>query len=211
MIERFDIPELKNTFIGAWMMSDDVTKPIVDFWNNSKVNSRATPGSTGFKGRINNKKKDSMEVAIHPNDSGGPWKAYKDALTACVDDYRLNQYPDANKVEPFELIERYNLQWYPPSGGFYVEHCENTGSKNSVYRHLVFMTYLNNVPDGGTKFKYQGVTTPALTGLTLVWPAGFTHTHSGQISKDHAKLILTGWISFKEIYNEFGGVKNDNI
>jgi|TARA_R110002074_G_scaffold260_1_gene1268 hypothetical protein len=211
VIERFDMPELKDSFIGAWMMSDEITEPIVNFWSNPEVNSRATPGALGAKSTRNKYRKDSMEVAIHPDDYSGPWKKYRNALGRCVDDYRLKQYPDANEVEPFAVVERFNLQWYPPGGGFFVEHCENTGSKNSVYRHLVFMTYLNNVPDGGTKFKYQGVTTPALTGLTLVWPAGFTHTHSGQISKDHAKLILTGWISFKEIYNEFGGVKNDNI
>ena len=162
MIERFDMPELKDSFIGAWMMSDEITEPIVNFWSNPEVNSRATPGALGAKSTRNKYRKDSMEVAIHPDDYSGPWKKYRNALGRCVDDYRLKQYPDANEVEPFAVVERFNLQWYPPGGGFFVEHCENTGSKNSVYRHLVFMTYLNNVPDGGTKFKYQGVKTKCL-------------------------------------------------
>ena len=145
MIERFDMPELKDSFIGAWMMSDEITEPIVNFWSNPEVNSRATPGALGAKSTRNKYRKDSMEVAIHPDDYSGPWKKYRNALGRCVDDYRLKQYPDANEVEPFAVVERFNLQWYPPGGGFFVEHCENTGSKNSVYRHLVFMTYLNNV------------------------------------------------------------------
>ena len=36
------------------------------------------------------------------------------------------------------------------------------------------MTYLNDVPDGGTHFKYQELTAPAKKGLTLIWPTDFT-------------------------------------
>ena len=62
------------------------------------------------------------------------------------------------------------------------------------------MTYLNNVPDGGTKFKYQGVTTPALTGLTLVWPAGFTHTHKGRKPISNDKYVVNTWITQKNLF-----------
>ena len=33
-------------------------------------------------------------------------------------------------------------------------------------------------------------------GLTLIWPAGWTHNHRGRISKDKEKYIITGWFSF---------------
>ena len=57
------------------------------------------------------------------------------------------------------------------------------------------MTYLNDVPDGGTMFKYQKIITPAKKGSTVIWPAGFTHTHKGQISHTKEKFIVTGWWS----------------
>ena len=58
------------------------------------------------------------------------------------------------------------------------------------------MTYLNTVPDAGTQFKYQQLTTPAEKGLTLIWPPDFSHTHKGQISKKEEKFIITGWLGF---------------
>ena len=58
------------------------------------------------------------------------------------------------------------------------------------------MTYLNTVPDAGTHFKYQDITTPAEKGLTLIWPPDFTHTHKGEISEKEEKYIITGWLGF---------------
>ena len=53
------------------------------------------------------------------------------------------------------------------------------------------MTYLNDVPDGGTHFKYQDLTTPAEKGLTiLIWPTDFSHTHKGQITLTKANMKI---------------------
>ena len=57
------------------------------------------------------------------------------------------------------------------------------------------MTYLNNVKNGGTYFKYQNLKTKAKKGLTLIWPTDFTHVHQGIISKE-TKYIVTGWYGF---------------
>ena len=59
------------------------------------------------------------------------------------------------------------------------------------------MTFLNDVPDGGTEFMYQNITVPAKKGLTLIWPASYTHVHRGQISKNFEKYIITGWFSYE--------------
>lgn len=58
------------------------------------------------------------------------------------------------------------------------------------------MTFLNNCKNGGTQFKYQNLTIPAKKGLTLIWPAEWTHTHKGQISIEEEKYIITGWFNF---------------
>ena len=71
-------------------------------------------------------------------------------------------------------------------------HCERSDIA-TCKRVLVFMTYLNDLPDGGTMFKNQDLTIPAKKGLTLIWPAEWTHTHKGQISNTKEKYIVTGW------------------
>ena len=59
------------------------------------------------------------------------------------------------------------------------------------------MTYLNDVSDGGeTAFLYQNVKVKPEKGLTLIWPAEWTHTHKGMVSMTQTKYIITGWYSF---------------
>ena len=61
---------------------------------------------------------------------------------------------------------------------------------------LVWMTYLNDVDDGGTEFENQKFSSPAKKGLTLFWPADWTYTHRGIISYTKEKYIVTGWFSY---------------
>lgn len=64
-------------------------------------------------------------------------------------------------------------------------------------RMLVWMTYLNDVTDGGgTKFIYQDETVQARKGRTLIWPSDFTHTHVGVVSPAQDKYIITGWLNY---------------
>ena len=44
------------------------------------------------------------------------------------------------------------------------------------------MTYLNDVPKGGTEFFYQKITSLTNNGLTNM-SVEFTHLHKGQIAK----------------------------
>ena len=91
------------------------------------------------------------------------------------------------------LHEAINLQKYEPNEGFFAWHFERVNTFPAMARELVFMTYLNNVPDGGTYFYNQKKIIKAEKGKTVIWPAGFTHMHKGQISKKHVKYIATGW------------------
>ena len=101
----------------------------------------------------------------------------------------------------YNITNGYNIQYYKPKAGFKQWHSERSLPKNSK-RLLVFMTYLNDVEDGGTEFKYQNITSPAKKGLTLLWPVDWTHTHRGQISKTNEKYIVTGWLSFENTNEE---------
>ena len=91
------------------------------------------------------------------------------------------------------LHELINIQKYEPNEGFFSWHFERANTFPSMSREFVFMTYLNDVPDGGTHFYNQKKTIKAEKGKTVIWPAGFTHMHKGQISKKHVKYIATGW------------------
>ena len=75
------------------------------------------------------------------------------------------------------------------------EHCERNERGNN--RHLVFMTYLNDVEDKGeTEFVLQNLKVKAEKGKTVIWPSDWTHTHRGIISPTQEKYIVTGWFSF---------------
>jgi hypothetical protein len=59
------------------------------------------------------------------------------------------------------------------------------------------MTYLNDVHDaGGTEFFHQKLTVLPRKGLTLIWPADWTHTHRGIVSPTEEKYVITGWFDF---------------
>ena len=62
---------------------------------------------------------------------------------------------------------------------------------------LTWLTYLNDVNDGGeTEFEYQRIKAQPEEGLTLIWPAGYTHSHRGLPSPGETKYIITGWFRF---------------
>ena len=59
------------------------------------------------------------------------------------------------------------------------------------------MTYLNNDDDSGTtNFEYYDIKVKPEIGKTLIWPAEWTHAHTGSILKSGTKYIITGWIQF---------------
>ena len=61
------------------------------------------------------------------------------------------------------------------------------------------MTYLNTVREGGsTYFNHYDLEIQPQKGLTLIWPADWTHTHRGLVSQTKEKYIITGWYSFND-------------
>lgn len=187
-------------FMGGWFIKESICDNILNY---IKQNDHLSIQRTleGEKGGSNDiiVMRESKDWNIFPNEYHYPIKDYKDALRAVSLKY-IEKYPDANNVKKFGVFENMNIQQYQPNQGFYPWHCENTGEKTQARdRHLVFMTYLNNVEDGGTEFKFQNLKIPAKKGLTLIWPATWTHMHRGIISKTSVKTIITGWFSFESI------------
>ena len=102
-----------------------------------------------------------------------------------------------------------NLQKYQRgSGGYHHWHSEiypQNASCESLHRVLLWMVYLNDVTEGGeTEFLYQGRKIAPKKGRLVIAPAGFTHTHRGNVATSGDKYIATSWILYQRAEALFG-------
>jgi len=159
-LKEFDIPY--SSFVGGWFIDESICDELVEFFNLNK--NIATPGMTfeRDKPRTNDDVKESLDLNFNTvNPIPNILNNYLDNLQQTLLLY-LKRYRHSNYVERFDA-QKFNIQWYKPGGGFKKWHCERTGIHDSD-RHLVFMTYLNDVPEGGTEFLYQDLKLPAKKG-----------------------------------------------
>lgn len=186
-----------NDFIETYKLSDDIVDNILTWFK--KHEKHAVNGSVASEvGEVdvNKNVKDSMDLDISPTYMEEPFKSYYDNLNEYLKLYANKYSYLKDAMNTFGLSESMNIQKYPVGGGFKSIHCERTGHfNNSIKRCLVFMTYLNDVDDGGTEFIYQNKIVKAEKGKTLIWPSDWTHIHKGQISNTKEKIIITGWLS----------------
>jgi prolyl 4-hydroxylase len=70
----------------------------------------------------------------------------------------------------WDLQEDFNMQWYPPNGGGFQHDCTANGASaqpECVRRVLAWMTYLNDIEEGGeTFFEVQQCKVRPKKGLT---------------------------------------------
>ena len=184
-----------TTFIGGWYMPDDVCDTLLKLFYNNKQNWK--PGAAGRNpGDINTHIKKSTDLDFDATKYPKEFEEYVYNLQMVLELYK-QKYPRSDILNRYAIFENPNIQHYEPGEGFYDWHCENSGWGVGLYRHLVFMTYLNTLENAGTEFLYQKTTTPCKKGLTLIWPAGWTHTHRGVTNYESDKYIVTGWYSFE--------------
>jgi len=101
----------------------------------------------------------------------------------------LNGYPQHN-------IYSIRIQRTLPGEGYHVWHCENSGHQVKG-RILAYMLYLNDDFEGGeTEFLYLKTRIKPRKNRLIIWPAGFTHTHRGNMPLTGEKYILTGWVEY---------------
>ncbi len=108
-----------------------------------------------------------------------------------------------------------NLQRYRAGEGGYFhwhsEHYPHPGDPQqlALHRVLLWMFYLNDVERGGeTEFYYQRRKIKPVRGTMVIAPAGFTHTHRGNMPESNDKYILTSWLLFQDaarLYGHGGG------
>jgi len=183
-------------FIGGWYINKNVCTDLIKYFENSP---NKIPGSVYRKKGgvgVNKKVKLSTDVIISLGNQDKEILNYYKELTKVVEEYKKKyKYCDVHQDE-WAIVENWNIQRYKPSEGYFAKHYERSGPA-TVYRHLAFMTYLNDVNDRGqTEFYYQKLKIKPETGLTLIWGTDWTFTHRGIPSKTETKYIATGWYSY---------------
>jgi hypothetical protein len=102
-----------------------------------------------------------------------------------------------------------NLQKYNAGqGGYFHWHSEiypQDERCEPLHRVLLFMFYLNDVSEGGeTEFYYQQRKIAPKRGRMVIAPAGFTHTHRGNMPVSNDKYIATSWVLFQRAEQVYG-------
>lgn len=190
-------------FVGDFMVSPAICERLIELHRTCDRQGLVKRGamSKGDAPVVDLAKKDSFDVFVSAipermqDEFGVP--DYFAELKRCLDQYTA-QHPLLQRIGTYRMTETPILQHYRPGGGFMLEHFERSSFATTT-RMLVWMTYLNDVTDGGgTRFVYQGHTFDAVRGRTLIWPSDFTHTHAGVVSPTQHKYIITGWLNFAE-------------
>jgi|TARA_R100000030_G_scaffold27824_1_gene20273 hypothetical protein len=184
-----------NNFILGSYIPKDLCDELIDYFNyNKKYTTKGVLNKNGEKEIVDHNFKESTDLHVSPGNFDGVIGEYRKCLQKVLQIY-IKNYPSVEHTEKFNITGNYNFQFYPVGGGYKTWHCENNDLQ-TMNRHLVFMTYLNNVEDGGTEFLHQNIKTKAEKGLTIVWPTIWTHTHRGVISNTKEKYIITGWYTY---------------
>jgi hypothetical protein len=189
MIEH-EINSLDN-FMGGWIFDDvSICDELIKFHETSP---NKTPGKC-IDG-VNKEFKDSIDCGLSYNSD--LFSKYTTQLNSVALKY-IEKYPWCNYYNPWGIISEINIQHYAPGGGYFGWHTERGGtSPNEVSRHLVFMTYLNDVTDAGeTEWANQKLKIKPQKGLTVIWPTDWTFTHRGVVSPTQDKYIATGWFHY---------------
>jgi hypothetical protein len=186
----------KNNFIAGWYISDKICNDMIKFFEKSTNITDGTCNRAGKTG-VHKNIKESKDLSIFPIPQYKIPRSYLTALKNVLEKYK-EKYSYSNLMHAnWTIVENFNIQKYPKKGGFKEFHFERTGIDHSSLRHLVFMTYLNDVKvDGETEFFHQKLKIKPEKGLSLIWPADWTFTHRGIPAPKEIKYIATGWYSY---------------
>ena len=168
-MKRISLEGPSPHFIGCWNIEQNVLcDEIVAFFESHQ--EKQEPGQSA--GAVNLEAKNSTDITVHPRDLKADEykvvKNYIDTLFACYEDY-TQQYPFLGTIMPSTDVGSFNIQKYLPGGHFKLPHSERTSIVNS-FRVLAWMSYLNDVEEGGeTGFPELGINVPPKKGDAVVF------------------------------------------
>ena len=187
---------LTPTFIGSWGMEASICDQIIAYYAKHKDKQKQGITSTGY---VNLDTKNRKDISISPQELNLPgneiFNKYFESLFEFYKDYN-KQWPFLASIISNLEIGRFNIGKYIAGEHFQKIHTERGGDLATLHRLLAFMTYLNDVEDGGsTYFSHYDLDIKPQKGLTLIWPAEWTHAHKGNVINSGCKYIITGWLT----------------
>lgn len=204
-MDRLSLPKqnLSPHFIGSWNINPlSICDELVTYFesNQNKQKRGVTAGGEDLDS------KNSIDITILPKEIKLPgnevFERYINELFSCYQDY-INQWPFLDGFAAKLEIGSFNLQRYQSGQHFQKLHTERS-SLGSLHRIFAWMTYLNDVEiseGGSTFFSHYDIEVQPRKGLTLIWPAEWTHAHKGNVLQADSKYIITGWMHFPENSN----------
>ena len=199
-IEKVTLPtqDLTPNFIGSWTISPlSICDELIDYFESNKNKQKKGVTLSGQNLNIKN----STDIHINPKDikliGNEVFEKYLHNLFSCYKEY-LSEWPFLMTFAENLQISSFNLQRYQSGQHFQKLHTERC-NLGTLHRVFAWMTYLNDVDqeDGGsTFFSHYGLAIQPRKGLTLIWPAEWTHAHKGNVLKANNKYIITGWMTF---------------
>ena len=185
-----------ETFIGAYDIENNkLCEDLIIFFENNKELQK----HGRVAGGVDTKIKKTTDITIYPyqlkDEKFSIFNEYFNLLKQCYEIYK-ETYPFLKTFANQMTVGSFNLQKYNAGDHFARLHSERT-SLDNIHRLFAWMTYLNDVEDGGTtNFNYFDIKIKPKIGKTLIWPAEWTHAHTGDLLKEGKKYIITGWIQF---------------
>ena len=194
---------LTPNFIGSWIMNPlSICDELIAYFESNE--KKQTRGVTG--GGENLDYKNSVDIKMSPKDIKLPgnevFENYFHNLFSCYKDYVVDWPFLMTFAENLE-VGSFNLQRYQAGQHFQATHTERS-SLGTLHRVFAWMTYLNDVnpkEGGSTFFSHYDLEVQPRKGLTLIWPAEWTHAHKGNLLKADCKYIITGWMHFPNNLN----------
>ena len=180
---------LSPNFIGSWIIDPlSICDELINYFESNR--SKQTSGVVaGGKDAVS---KNSIDIKITPDEiekpGNEPFKRYFNNLFSCFQNY-TEEWPFLTEFATNLQIGEFNLQRYQSGQHFQKVHTERMGL-SSLHRIFAWMTYLNDVDvaDGGaTVFSHYGLEIQPKKGLTLIWPAEWTHAHKGSLLNSNSK------------------------
>ena len=187
---------MTTDFIFTDTLSDlSICDKLIEKHKLSKNKYEGLIGGTGGTNIVNKNIKDSTDIHLDYKD---PLALEYVKLLQEINLKYIEKFQFCNNYSAWAITEQINVQFYKPGGGFKEWHTERTSRDGeAAFRHLVFMTYLNDVDDEGeTEFFHQNLKIKPKKGLTVIWPSDWTYTHRGIPSMTQEKYIITGWFNF---------------
>lgn len=154
-----------------------------------KFHSTMSPGEVQYGSNLN--RKDQSIMLNYSNDN--ITYQVNQFLKSCMLHY-ISEFGQLRQVSMFSSDIK--MQKTKPEGGYHLWHYENSAGTHAR-RELTWMIYLNDIePEygGETEFMYQRRRIHPTKGTVVIFPAGMTHVHRGNLVLDGSpKYILTGW------------------